>query len=478
MPVQYIPLHGGALVGAVCKAASQDVHMSSKSWFDQCGLGGRVGFGRVWEQIKSIPSMAAKALVLTTPLGMYTVISSLWTKKDPAKALDQTARAQATTSVTNLQQWKKRYDAAVALLQGFLAWLDHESEMIGLGTKSMVCLPWQWKVHQICQFISEFGSNVVTLDGIAGAANKSAQVARAIANFNRESKITEELARLSLTERLGAASAALKTANEYKTFLRAGDVNVTTRVDAISGETRYFLEEHATVHGKRVSERTEIPRDAKTGAFDSNTIPGKKLASAVAGAANGKFMVFGDVMDLGKTNYFKGGTQAGDKYLSHIAAALRNSMRNGDLIFKNGGDELVVILQSHDPAAVIAFQKRVQSAIANDKVLQQLFRDERVAAARAIPRGRDTPTPQQIAALQEMARTRPGLAMGSARIHPASPQQAWSTALQRAEEQAAKIKATTKAARGADITKYGSAVAPSETRSIFDAPIEILAPLE
>lgn len=121
----------------------------------------------------------------------------------------------------------------------------------------------------------------------------------------------------------------------------------------------------------------EVPLDAKTLAIDSNSEIGKEILGEVVKANAGKgSLVFIDVNHLGKANYFSKGTQGGDEYLAAVADSLRKTLRPGDIVYKNGGDELVVVLGANSPKAVKEITQRMMNEVDKNPTIRRMFKDE------------------------------------------------------------------------------------------------------
>jgi len=63
------------------------------------------------------------------------------------------------------------------------------------------------------------------------------------------------------------------------------------------------------------------------------------------------------------------GHQIGDKVLMHFANALRSSVRDSDSIFRFGGDEFSVIVESASDQSLIVIESRINHALAQDAFL-------------------------------------------------------------------------------------------------------------
>lgn len=62
------------------------------------------------------------------------------------------------------------------------------------------------------------------------------------------------------------------------------------------------------------------------------------------------------------------GHQAGDQVLCHVAEALRQTLRHGDLASRTGGEEFVVVCSDADDAGVMRLAERLRVAIAQQAV--------------------------------------------------------------------------------------------------------------
>src|SRR5690606_32737799 len=188
-----------------------------------------------------------------------------------------------------------------------------------------------------------------------------------------------------------------------------------------------------------------------------------------------------------------GGTQTGDKYLSSVSEALQKSLRPGDMIFKNGGDELVVVLNSNDSNVVKGISQRMIKEVDNHPQVRSLFRREvkdlsqqykdlnKADQVDALPKSvRDRLSVNDIAEahkdfdvfktkqlerlkedMMEQASYRGSISIGSALIRS---EDTLSSTLTRAEAQASKVKAEYKQRLGHDIGKYN--VTPEELTNI------------
>ena len=87
------------------------------------------------------------------------------------------------------------------------------------------------------------------------------------------------------------------------------------------------------------------------------------------------------------------GHVAGDKILVFIAQTLKKTLREGDKVFRYGGEEFVVILNRIDTQKCILIANRILQLISNNKLVYKNFTIEvtvSIGGTRLIP-GEDTP---------------------------------------------------------------------------------------
>jgi GGDEF domain-containing protein len=431
--IEQTPRQFAEILCAQAKLATHDHPLSAS--FQDCGTGSRSGMSSNAKDVRdSYRLMAHDVPDLVTKSHASLSEEILKASGNPIQEISKLANAQTASSLISVRNINRQLELSGKVFKEVI-----KQSYLGVdrGLSAMACMPWAIKLEQACFLTEKITSDLVIAGMDAGAPEKISESISALVKFRRAANATPELRGASLAEQLKHSAHALgEKSTSYTTLFRAGQFNVLSRPDKVNGSTRFFIEEFYTANGRRLSDLYEIPTDAKTQALDSNTGAGKKFAQVMAQQQKGNYLIFGDVMDLGKVNYFKGGTQAGDKYLEHVAKALRTSMRpaDGDLLFKNGGDELVVLLKSNNPVAVQKFEARVQQALKSDTELQSLFADERKL--------RNDPA----------FKLEPGVALGSAKIP--ETENPWNEALNSAETKAACAKATLKAARGEDVSKY------------------------
>lgn len=484
------------LVQIGCKAAEDGrLQPSSQSLLGQCGVGAKAGLDLFVDELASL----ATGIKDGASAGFEkakSYIKSLWVSgsEDPAVAAEQAASANARESKSWLSTVSKHVQASQLLVAEYFKELDVLARFVGT---SMMCLPWKFKLELACQFLSQVALEAATIKGVSAATDKTAAAAKAAREFIARTNAVEGMKGLSFSERLKAGASALEASQQYRLEAKLGEAgNLRSRVDPITNQETLHFEEIARVKvetsgGAPTMEKRSVMRDvfrdAKTLAIDANSETGKKVAKLMTEQSKGKYMIFADVNNLGKVNYFKNGTQAGDEYLARIGENIRKNLRPSDRFFKNGGDELVILLDTENKESAKQVMQKIHASIENDEALQALFKRERIAVAEKIRaenasagsggntfKALSVPTPEQVKALQATAQVRPSLSMGSARIHGD-----WAVDLERAEKQAGMVKERYKRALGSDASKYSSNFEVMEsTNPRFIAKPEVFDPVD
>jgi GGDEF domain-containing protein len=89
--------------------------------------------------------------------------------------------------------------------------------------------------------------------------------------------------------------------------------------------------------------------------------------------APGKSVIFVDVNHLGLVNYYNGGTAAGDAYLASVAKTISNSLGNRGTLYRWGGDEFVVVMNSTDPAVIKSTGEAIVAGVDTHQPIRDLF---------------------------------------------------------------------------------------------------------
>ncbi|MDR3608138.1 MAG: diguanylate cyclase [Oligoflexia bacterium] len=317
-------------------------------------------------------------------------------------------------------------------------------------------------------------------------ASDEACVAHALKEFLKATASVRGFEGLSPTERLRLAAQTLSSMETRGRELQhLPGMKVVEYVNA-RGDRYLKLEElHTDASGNKTWVARELMLDGNTNAFDANSDVGRKLVKSVVERSIGKSsIIFIDVNNLGKVNYFQGGTESGDALLAALGSTIKANLRQNDLFFKTGGDEFVVIAQTTDPAQVKAVEERFVRGIDSNPNARAIFRREviakanlyrSIAAARspgelpAVVRDRLSLDELRLAAsdfsalknellarqkqsLIDQARYRPSISIGSKVLLPGD---TYASAKSIAEQQAAQVKLRYKQEIGLDAAKYG-----------------------
>lgn len=235
--------------------------------------------------------------------------------------------------------------------------------------------------------------------------------------------------------------------------------------------------------------KTEIAMDSAN-VIDANLNSGRELLNAILNNKTqnklGGTFIFIDVNNLGWVNKnFTDKTDAGDLYLSKTVGAIQKVVDKDGLIFRLGGDEFGIVMETQDPSQVQKIMKDLQDEIhqrAHSVFLKETQR--RVAAFRLAyqKHKKDELSEAEYQALLAEFRiytsySQEGVSMGAAYIDGSSAE-----AIQnRAEKMATEMKIKIKKAFNLDTSKYTGGVNLSDsTQRIqpkFRADIPMIMPL-
>lgn len=384
------------------------------------------------------------------------------------------------------------WDQARALIRNFTNFVTTLDQRLASSYQNYMCMPIQRRARILCRGVSEIAllfTGVGALTRVPGAAMlasragaiatrvaaESGQVIRAAAATAGRVTVRAQNSARAVGRGVRAGVAA---AREERVIVSAGRNLSVVRATASDGSVIYRAERRGS------SVHREIPMDAKTQAIDSNTQVGREVLESVVLEQQGRgSLLFVDVNHLGRVNYFERGTRGGDEYLEAVANSLRASLRPGDMVFKNGGDELVIVLANNNPAEIQQISQRMIDAVAENPTVRDLFRRE-VTIIRDRYRGlngansveeipdamRQTMSASEIQraagdfatykreqlatyleALQNQATYRGSVSLGSSLIRHG---EAVGEPLARAEAQASQVKVAYKGALGHDVDKY------------------------
>ena len=394
---------------------------------------------------------------------------------------------EMATTIANLNMSSNTsiWDTAKKYWDAFKSFASDLKNQLLTEVKNFPCLPAKKQSEIICRGVSEVFLLVVSPTKFLQGAKWGLNTARALKGFIAETKLMNGARDLSVAGKLNLAANALRESRVGGTELLRLRNSKLVEVELPNGEKILKYEEKIKgKDGKLHTVTREVPVDAKTHAIDANSAIGKTvMAEAVKAKQGSGALVFIDVNHLGKVNYFKGGTQGGDRYLAAVAESLRKSLRPGDMVFKNGGDELVVVLGSNNPSTVKNITQRMMNEVDRNPKVREIFRQEVAGASQryrdvnraqsyaqlpAAAKGSLTEAETQlakanftkfqaakkkelVAVMQEQASYRGSISVGASLVKPAEDV---GTALSRAEKQAAQVKAEYKSRLGHDVTKY------------------------
>jgi GGDEF domain-containing protein len=425
-----------------------------------------------------------KLLVVEAPAALWRAardkLRELWASSpNAASGAAVVASENADAQATLLQRAQAYYVA-------FQKFISQAADSIRREYRDYQCLPAHEQSRILCRLISEVFLVVVSPEKIIQGAKWTYDFAQASSAMLRQLRNNPALREMSAADRMRAATQTLAVIETRGRELRRfRDANLVEYTNA-RGDRVLKLEETVTLaNGQRGIVAREVLVDAKTGAIDANTEVGRALMERmVSEGSQRSSLIFVDVNNLGKVNYFREGTTAGDRYLAVVGESIRGSIRPGDLFFKAGGDELVMILNTSDPAVVQRVSERIVQQVGQHRELSRMFSTEvagqseiyrQIARARSVDdlpqavrarlsadelaRARqDFANAQsqllssQVTQIQAQASIRPSVSIGSTTLR----QDSLATALQRAEAQATAVKVEYKAAIGLDTSKYGT----------------------
>lgn len=384
----------------------------------------------------------------------------------------------------NLSSQSGIWDKAIEYWEAFKKFAGELKDSLVSEIKGFPCLPLYKQSQIVCRGVTEVFLMVLAPVKVVQGAKLGISTAKALKSFIAETKALNGLSETNLAGRLKLAADALKEAKAGKEIMKLrGSRLIETELP--NGEKILQFEQIVKgTDGKMHKVLRDVPVDGKTNAIDANSAIGKEIMSeAVKVQAGQGSVVFVDVNHLGKVNYFKGGTKAGDDYLESVAESLRKSIRPGDMVFKNGGDELVIVLGTGDPTVVRAVSQRMINEVDKNPRVKQLFKQEVIAitekyrgvkkskewvdlpdnvrnnlteaeealAKKNFPRFQEIKKKELQAELSEQATYRGSISVGSSLV---KQDEVLADVLNRAEKQAAEVKARYKAGFGHDISKY------------------------
>lgn len=277
----------------------------------------------------------------------------------------------------NLTSQSGIWDTAKKYWDEFVNFSKELKNTLVAEIKGFPCLPLNRQSEIICKGVSDVFLFVFSPTKFVQGAKWGLSTAKALKNFVHETKAVQGLENANLATRLDRASQSLKGASKSPPLLTIGTSELREQVLPDGSRVLQFTKDMVDKDGVVHRITRDVPVDAKTLAIDSNSVIGKEILNEMVKtkAGNGS-LIFVDVNHLGKTNYFAGGTQAGDQYLTQVGEALRRNLRPGDMVFKNGGDELVVVLGSNNPQIIKDISQRMINSVDANPEIRHIFRGE------------------------------------------------------------------------------------------------------
>jgi diguanylate cyclase (GGDEF)-like protein len=176
--------------------------------------------------------------------------------------------------------------------------------------------------------------------------------------------------------------------------------------------------------------RDEARTDALTGL--RNRLALDELLDSDAGDPNSRLaaaaVAFVDIDHFGDYNHLHGDA-GGDEALRRVAAAVRGCSRDPDLVFRKGGEELVVVIPDAAPGDALVAAERIRSSV---QALGIAHAGSRVSPCLTVTiglasGGAGLPLRQRLVAASELA-MRAKVTNGRNRVHDIDMRAAWSTA--------------------------------------------------
>ena len=168
----------------------------------------------------------------------------------------------------------------------------------------------------------------------------------------------------------GAASEMLTIAKQSGRDTVAWLSSQETCTDDTSLVAHQMYRDLARVNAYRARQmEVESRVDALTGLFNrrgfdeifARLVDGSQRAGRPVG------LLYMDSDSLKRINN-EGGHEAGDRFIVDLASVLRSVVRRSDFIFRWGGDEFVVILESGEAGRAVALGERIREAVAERTV--------------------------------------------------------------------------------------------------------------
>lgn len=291
---------------------------------------------------------------------------------------------------------------------------------------------------------------IIVTAGVSAKARSGLQCS-AMFDSGAKTTVTNDIARSNHSE----------TAPEARYHFIPEHVRLTRR-----SNTEFFVDYVFRINDKPRLKTTELAMDYN-GVIDANLQSGREFLNSILtakkpGKASGSF-IFIDVNNLGWVNKnFQDKMQAGDLYIVKTIDAIQSVVGEKGLVFRLGGDEFGIVLETKSPEEVQKVMLSLQREIhgkAHSVFLQETKR--RVAEFRIVHekyKQNEMPEAEYQTALSEFKTytqySQEGVSMGASYIDGTAP----ALIQNRAEKMAVEMKIKIKTAFNLDTAKYTGGV--------------------
>lgn len=403
---------------------------------------------------------------------------------------------------------------AIARWESFKYLALHVPELLHQQGVELTCLPSRLQSKFYCGLLADAyllylspGKVIQALpEGakITEAMIQSVQKLKAAGAFSGEGDVAAKIDRVT-----GAAVQGLEQLKEPQLVMSFGR-NSRLVKRWTPGQTEPALQfEHFENGVKQVK---PIAMDPLAGVYDVKDAGKLMMNEAINHAARNAAgtpaaVIQIDINNLGILNHTAGSVMDGDRYITAVANAVKSTLRKDDVIFRNGGDEFVMILNDVSTSKKVfeLEQKISQKVLENTEVTKILtnFQNQLLKEQKALseattydslganksllsPSERESASKnfegfraQYLAdkkfALRKLLNLRPSISIGAKMLKEGDRAGDVLTATGR---QADEIKIAYKRATGQDVGKYFAAPAVDAADLNPDAVPEILPPLE
>jgi GGDEF domain-containing protein len=381
-----------ALKNASKACAEKSKHMIKDIAYG-CGMGGLNTLGNIKDGIGGY----LKLSLVTVPRAFYG-----GAYKQMANLVDGDLTPSAIASryaSYNMKYQEEAFKRAQLMKANFPILVAEIEKWIDKNVIGFPCLPLEKQSEFVCSIVSDllltkFGPGLL-LTGAKWTVESTA----ALTKLLNASKKLDTLGNMSMAERLKAAAVTLeRSPSSAQKELEAARKEIEALKAAAADHGKVMKKfRNSSINLKKLDDGTEIyiyvkkvekdgvlkevireiPVDAKTRAIDSNSEIGKEILGDWVKEKRGKGMlVTFDYNHLGKVNQFTGRTGTGDQYLKSGADSIWKSLREGEILFKNGGDEVLAIVDITDVNEGQKFIQRIINDFDKNATIKNIFKRE------------------------------------------------------------------------------------------------------